>query len=225
MQAGKSCDSDLIWGVGSLGIPCYTTLAMRRIWDLAKACPQQALEWLSLQATRNRYVQTVLLTTLDSWVEPYLMAHPNVKVRTSAAFLVVSLVPSVHFRQAFRQSVAARGIGMKGPGGGSDMGGNNQSSPEPSQSQQEQVDTLHRLLEFLFGLLPNAKQYINLQQHGSHKLVAYFQTMTHFLCTKNEKLIFCGKGGRRGTVEGSTVHFDNLWFLLCSVVTPGCPLV
>ena len=108
MQAGKSCDSDLIWGVGSLGIPCYTTLAMRRIWDLAKACPQQALEWLSLQATRNRYVQTVLLTTLDSWVEPYLMAHPNVKVRTSAAFLVVSLVPSVHFRQAFRQSVAAR---------------------------------------------------------------------------------------------------------------------
>ena len=94
--------------VSSLGIPCYTTLAMRRIWDLAKACPQQALEWLSLQATRNRYVQTVLLTTLDSWVEPYLMAHPNVKVRTSAAFLVVSLVPSVHFRQAFRQSVAAR---------------------------------------------------------------------------------------------------------------------
>ena len=69
-------------GPASSGMPCYTTLAMRRIWDLAKACPQQALEWLSIQATRNRYVQSVLLTTLDSWVEPYLMAHPNVKVRT-----------------------------------------------------------------------------------------------------------------------------------------------
>ena len=144
----------------------------------------------------SRYVQSVLLATLDSWVEPYLMAHPNIKVRTSAAYLVVALVPSTHFRQAFRQSVTARGIGMKPSAGVSsaDMGANN---PE-AQSQQEQVDTLHRLLEFLFGLLPNAKQYIDLQQHGSHKLVAYFQTMTHFLCTKNEKLLFCGKSVRPG---------------------------
>ena len=39
---------------------------------------------------------------MEQWVEPYLMAHPTQKVRNAAAFLVISLVPSPHFKQAFR---------------------------------------------------------------------------------------------------------------------------
>ena len=44
---------------------------------------------------------------MDRWIEQYLISHQNQKVRNSAAFLVVSLVPSAHFRQAFR---SARGV-------------------------------------------------------------------------------------------------------------------
>ena len=57
LSAGQKSD-------GGGGMPCYTTLAMRRIWDLAKACPQQALEWLSIQATRNRQVDVVNASSL-----------------------------------------------------------------------------------------------------------------------------------------------------------------
>ena len=32
------------------------------------------------------------------WVEQYLIAHCNGKVRNSASFLLVSLVPNTHFR-------------------------------------------------------------------------------------------------------------------------------
>ena len=39
---------------GPAGLPCYTTLIMYRVWDLAKSCPQAALDWLSIQVTRNR---------------------------------------------------------------------------------------------------------------------------------------------------------------------------
>ena len=39
---------------GPTGQPCYTNLVMHKIWDLAKTCPQAALDWLSIQANRNR---------------------------------------------------------------------------------------------------------------------------------------------------------------------------
>ena len=58
--------------------------------------------FFSFQVTRNRYAQTWLLGSLQDWVELHLIAHSNVKVRNSAAFLLVSLVPSPHFRQTFR---------------------------------------------------------------------------------------------------------------------------
>ena len=168
---------------GPTGQPCYTNLVMHKVWDLAKTCPQAALDWLSIQANRNRYVQNWLVTTMENWVEQYLIAHQNQKVRNSAAFLVVSLVPSAHFRQAFR---SARGV------------------PSPHRetllSRGEETECLHQILEFLYGLLQNLRQYTDLQQHGSGKLVAYFQTMTHFLLTRTEKLMF-------------GPHFGSLWQL------------
>lgn len=65
---------------GPSGMPCFTSLVMHRVWDLAKTCPHSALEWLALQVTRNRYVQKWLLSTMDNWVETYLLAHSNSKV-------------------------------------------------------------------------------------------------------------------------------------------------
>ena len=87
---------------GPPGMPCFTSLVMHKVWDLAKTCPQPALDWLSIQVARNRYVQSWLISTMENWVEQYLLAHSNQKVRSSAAFLVVSLVNSSSFRQAFR---------------------------------------------------------------------------------------------------------------------------
>eukprot|EP00095_Tigriopus_kingsejongensis_P002851 maker-scaffold442_size170051-snap-gene-0.33 protein:Tk02851 transcript:maker-scaffold442_size170051-snap-gene-0.33-mRNA-1 annotation:"hypothetical protein TcasGA2_TC009817" len=165
---------------GPSGMPCFTSLVMHKIWDLAKTSPQAALEWLSLQVARNRYVQTWLLSTMDTWVEPYLMAHPNQKVRNAAAFLVVSLVPSPHFRQAFR-STRAMPLSIR-----------------ESLLTREETEPLHQVLEYLFSLLPNAKNYIDLQQHGSAKLVAYFSTISHCVLTRTEKRMF-------------EPHFVNLW--------------
>ena len=120
---------------------------------------------------------------MNNWVEQYLLAHPNQKVRSSAAFLVVSLVNSSPFRQAFRTT---------------------RSMQIPREnllgSNREDLDCLHQILNFLFGLLPNAKHYTDLHTHGTAKLVAYFQTMTHFLLGPTEKLMF-------------EPHFVNLWQL------------
>jgi ubiquitin carboxyl-terminal hydrolase 34 len=164
------------------GTPCFTTLVMHRIWDLAKTCPQAALDWLSIQVTRNRFVQSWLLSSMDGWVEPYLLAHQTQKVRNSAGFLVVSLVPSQHFRNTFR---AARAL------------------PTPVREallNKEETEVLHQVLEFLFSLLPAARAYVDLPQHGSGKLVAYFHTLSHFLLTRTEKLRL-------------EPHFANLWNL------------
>ena len=37
---------------GPAGLPCYTSLIMHRVWDLAKSCPQAALDWLSIQVLK-----------------------------------------------------------------------------------------------------------------------------------------------------------------------------
>ena len=154
---------------GPAGLPCFTSLIMHRVWDLAKSCPQAALDWLSIQVTRNRYAQTWLLGSLQDWVEHHLIAHTNVKVRNSAAFLLVSLVPSPHFRQTFRTPR------------------NPPSQLRDSIEAADGLDTITRLLEFLLSLLRNCKQYIDISCHGTTKLVSYFQVMTHLLLSRQEK--------------------------------------
>ena len=42
---------------GPPGMPCFTSLVMHKVWELAKTCPQPALDWLSIQVARNRYDQ------------------------------------------------------------------------------------------------------------------------------------------------------------------------
>merc|ERR1719394_421142 len=156
---------------GPAGLPCYTTLIMYRVWDLAKSCPQAALDWLSIQVTRNRYAQSWLLGSLQEWVEMYLIAHNNIKVRNSAAFLLVSLVPTPHFRQTFTTPR------------------NPPSQLRDSIEASDGIETVTKILEFLLSLLRNCKQYIDISCHGTNKLVSYFQVMTHLLLSKQEKLL------------------------------------
>ena len=108
-------------------------------------------------------------------------------------------------------------------------------------NNREDLDILHQILNFLLGLLPNARLYTDLHTHGTAKLVllrwfhefyfilftntlisrgkniiilqvAYFQTMTHFLLSNNEKLMF-------------EPHFMNLWNLFHPKLSePGIPV-
>ncbi|XP_023337043.1 ubiquitin carboxyl-terminal hydrolase 34 [Eurytemora carolleeae] len=167
---------------GPAGLPCYTTLIMCRVWDLAKACPQAALDWLSIQVTRNKHAQTWLLSSMGDWVQQYLIGHCHGKVRNSAAFLLVSLVPSLHFRQTFR---TPRGTGLQ---------------IRESVESNDGIHIVHRLLDFLLSLLKTCKHYIDINIHGSNKLVSYFQVMNHLLLGKPEKLLL-GK------------YFQDLWCL------------
>jgi len=168
---------------GPAGLPCYTTLIMYRVWDLAMSSPQAALDWLSIQVTRNRFAQTWLLNSMSDWVEQYLIGHANAKVRNSAAFLLVSLVPTMHFRQTFRTS-----------------------RTPPSQLRDaiaqttDGLDIIKQILEFLLGLLKSCKQYIDMNCHGTTKLVSFFQVMTHFLLSKTEKQLL-------------RPYFQDLWGL------------
>ena len=170
-------------GGGPSGLPCFTSLVMHRVWDLAKFSPQGALDWLSIQVARNRIVRSWLLGTMENWVEPHLLGHMNQKVRSSAAFLVISLVPSTHFRSAFRRQM-----------------------PLPMRDNllnDEDTEILHQVLKFLLGLLQSARKYTDYpdyQQHSTGKLGAYFQTLNHCLLTKSERLML-------------EPHFDNLWNL------------
>lgn len=49
--------------------------------QLTKSCPQPCLEWMSSQVTRNKLASHWILSQRESWVEPYLIANNNARVR------------------------------------------------------------------------------------------------------------------------------------------------
>lgn len=66
---------------GPSGLPCFSQLVLQRVWDAAEYCPQSALDWLAVQAPRNKIAHAWILQSADSWVEQFLLAHNNTKVR------------------------------------------------------------------------------------------------------------------------------------------------
>ncbi|ALC45917.1 CG5794 [Drosophila busckii] len=87
---------------GPVGLPCFTQLVLPRMWDAAEYCPQSVLDWLSVQATKNKIAHTWILQSADQWLEQFMIAHDNTRVRNAAASLLVALVPSQAFRANFR---------------------------------------------------------------------------------------------------------------------------
>lgn len=66
---------------GPSGLPCFTQLVLQKVWEAAECCPYSALDWLSLQVTRSRMVHQWVLSSMDSWLEHFLIAHSNQRVR------------------------------------------------------------------------------------------------------------------------------------------------
>lgn len=178
---------------GPSGLPCFSQLVLQRVWDAAEYCPQSALDWLAVQAPRNKIAHAWILQSAESWVEQFLLAHNNSRVRNgkwkfpssffllqlltrihsiAAAYLLISLVPSQSFRANYRTS----------------------SLKIPIQSSQRELSgdaliILHTILSLLLRLLRPARAYTDISVHGTGKLTAYFSLMTYCMITKTEKLM------------------------------------
>ncbi|CAH0550563.1 unnamed protein product [Brassicogethes aeneus] len=154
---------------GTSSQPCFTQLVLQKVWEAAECCPYSALDWLALQVTRNRLVHQWVLSSLDSWLEHFLIAHNNQRVRNTAGYLLVSLVPSSPFRQGFRAT--------------------HRMQREPQLSPEAQA-ILHQIYTGLLRLLTTAKHYTDMQQHGTMKLTTYFALLMYCCISRTERLMF-----------------------------------
>lgn len=159
---------------GPSGLPCFSQLVLQRVWDAAEYCPQSALDWLAVQAPRNKIAHTWILQSAESWVETFLLAHNNARVRNAAAYLLVSLVPSQNFRTNFR-ATSHHKLTMH--------------ASQPREISCEAQLILHTILNLLLRLLRSARNYTDISVHGTTKLTAYFNLMTYCLVSKTEKLM------------------------------------
>nr|KAG5696977.1 hypothetical protein BaRGS_008439 [Batillaria attramentaria] len=153
---------------GPPGMPPYTHFVLQRLWELTKIAPHPCLEWLTTQVTRNKLAAAWTLEQMGGWVEHYLIAHNNVRVRNAAAYLLIALVPSNQFRQTFRSGRTHKDLQM---------------SPEA-------MVILHQIYEHLLSLLTRARMYVDPQVNGTTKLVLYFTVMNFCVLSKAEKLMF-----------------------------------
>ena len=69
-------------------------------------CPLPSLEWISSQVMRNPHIQKWALTDMPHWVETYLLAHNNARVRQAAGSILIALVPNRAFQM--REQVRPR---------------------------------------------------------------------------------------------------------------------
>lgn len=157
---------------GPPGLPPFTNLILERIWEAAEYCPQQCMEWLTLHVPRNKVAHTWVLNSMDAWVERFLIAHNVQRVRNVVALLLVSLVPSNNFRQAYR---TARSVLIP---------------HKEIPMNPEALEVMHKIYEVLLQLLKRAKMYVDPAIHGTTKLTSYFAVLTYCLVSKTEKLMF-----------------------------------
>lgn len=156
------------------GLPCMTQLILSRVWEVARIAPHGALEWLALAVTRSKLAHAWVLQGLDTWLQHFLVEHSNQRVRSAAAFLLVSLVPSAHFRQGYR---SAHRLGL------------NCATTRELQLSSEATLVLHQIYTALLRLLQPARHYTDINTHGTMKLTAYFALMTYCVISNNEKLM------------------------------------
>jgi len=63
-------------------LPKFTELILYRLLDVSELCPSATLEWLGTQVPRNPIVQQWCLQSKETWVEHFLMANNNQRVRS-----------------------------------------------------------------------------------------------------------------------------------------------
>lgn len=83
---------------GPSGLPCFSQLVLQRVWDAAEYCPQSALDWLAVQAPRNKIAHAWILQSAENWVEQFLLAHNNSRVRNGELKLLNLIIGVDHRR-------------------------------------------------------------------------------------------------------------------------------
>ncbi|XP_075147597.1 ubiquitinyl hydrolase 1 puf [Haematobia irritans] len=159
---------------GPSGLPCFSQLVLQRVWDAAEYCPQSALDWLAFQAPKNKIAHAWILQSADTWVEQYLLAHHNSRVRNAAAYLLVSLVPSQPFRANFRIHSLHK------------LSSTSSSHIYRELSNDAQI-ILHNIINLLLRLLRPARAYADIGVHGTTKLTSYFSLLGYCMASKTEK--------------------------------------
>lgn len=64
------------------GLPCFSQLVLSRTLEVMEVTPQSALDWLALQVPRNKLAHAWVISGLDNWLQHYLIAHNNQRVRS-----------------------------------------------------------------------------------------------------------------------------------------------
>jgi hypothetical protein len=66
---------------------------LQRIWEVAEFCPQSALDWLAVQVPRNKLAHSWVLQSMETWVEHFLLAHNNQRVRSGEVCFMWGVIP------------------------------------------------------------------------------------------------------------------------------------
>ncbi|CAG2161635.1 unnamed protein product [Oppiella nova] len=165
------------------GLQPFSNLILPRIWEIAEQTPLQTLEWLTGQVPRNKVANAWVLGQVDSWILYFLVAHSNMRVRSNAAQLLISLVPNNSFRQNYRPSRPFPYAGVK-----------------EYDFSSEAVLIVDQIYNILLQLLKRIKQYADPQTHGTQKLTSYFIVMSYCLISQRQKLLL-------------VPYFNDLWDL------------
>ncbi|XP_065067715.1 ubiquitin carboxyl-terminal hydrolase 34-like isoform X1 [Rhopilema esculentum] len=194
--------------VPNRGLPSFSNLILPKMAQVAEQNPGLYIDWLTSQVPRNKTAHQWTLQNLDLWVERYLIADNNPRIRNGAAFLLVSLVPNPHFPQAFRA----------------------RSFAQPQKEWKMSAETklvLHKIYIYLLDLLKNLRKYADASQHGTTKLVSYFSVLNYSLVSQEEKLMFTPYSADlwqlfypKMTEPDIAVHFNKqalltFWFHVC----------
>ncbi|CAG2106043.1 unnamed protein product, partial [Medioppia subpectinata] len=165
------------------GLQPFSNLILPRIWEIAEQTPLQTLEWLTGQVPRNKVANAWVLQSMDSWILYFLVTHSNMRVRSNAAQLLISLVPNNSFRQNYRPSRPFPYTGVK-----------------EYDFSSEAVIIVDQIYNILLQLLKRVKQYADPQTHGTQKLTSYFIVLSYCLISQRQKLLL-------------VPYFNDLWNL------------
>lgn len=152
-------------------MPSFTNLTLARIWEAAEYNAGLCIDWLTCMAPKNKTAHQWVLSNMDKWVEKYLIADNSIRIRNASACLLISLVPSSHFRQGFR----SRSF----------------SAPHKEMLlNKEALAILHEIFKTLLNLLSKTRKYCDRNIHGTTKLVSYFAVLNYCLVSGTEKEMF-----------------------------------
>lgn len=163
--------------------PYFSKLILPRIWEMSQHTPLQTLEWLIQHVSRNKLIHDHVLNTMEQWVMYFLIEDANIRVRSNAAQLLISLVPSAEnsFRQNYRPF---------------------RSFPYTINKEinlsSESVAIIDKIFTYLMSLMKKVKNFPVNQPYATQKLTNYFFVMTYLFINTKQKRLFI-------------LHFNDFW--------------